>query len=329
MLSAISSLEEYSQCVETLRVPFSRIENATTAKYAVQWDVARLDMLDKYLSGNKLFKLLPYLVQAKKSGITSLLSFGGMYSNHLHALAAAGRRFGFSTMGVVRGYATQKETETLADLRQWGMTVEFAGKSEYARRHDVDYLQSLQQKYPHAMIIPEGGAGMPGIEGSRLMARVVAKSMSHEPDIVAMSTGTGTGFLGVLTSGELSGKTTICGYSALKNMSALNEVILSGIDTFAGSLPAWSITDNYCFGGFAKMDRQLALFMRNFEIEQSIPLDPVYNAKLCFAIEHQIQQGVIPPGSMIVSLHTGGLQGRRGMENIIENSSDTAHQECR
>ncbi len=321
MLSAISSLSEYAQAITTVHVPFSRIDNALTRKHAVQWDMARLDLLDAELSGNKLFKLLPFLLQAKSRGITRLLSFGGAYSNHLHALAAAGKRFGFSTVGIVRAYPEQKETETIEDLRYFGMQIRFAGKVEYARRYDEDYLQDLQNDFPGALIIPEGGNAALGEEGSHLMAKIIGNKSKNEPCMIAVAMGTGTSFIGLLTAGVLSDQSCLCGYSALQNAGELHKKITDAVSFYAGDLPQWSVTDEYCFGGFAKMDSKLALFMRLFEDEQGFLLDPVYTAKLCYAIQQQIEQGIIPAGSKVLSLHTGGLQGRRGMLNKIEKVS--------
>lgn len=320
MLSAVSSLDDYARCINTTRVNFSRIENTLTKSTAVQWDMARFDIIDSELSGNKLFKLLPYLMHAKNRGITQLLSFGGAYSNHLHALAAAGKRFGFSTIGIVRAYAGQEETETMHDLRNWGMQIRFADKSEYALRHDENYLQALQDDYPKALIIPEGGSGMLGVEGSRLMARMLARSLM-EPCIVALPMGTGTSFAGLLTAGAISEESTVCGYSALKNADTLKQTIGEIICASLVPVPKWSITDDYCFGGFARMDNALATFMHQFKVDQGIALDPVYTGKLCFAIHQQIEQGLIPAGSRVITIHTGGLQGCRGMLAKTEKKS--------
>jgi 1-aminocyclopropane-1-carboxylate deaminase len=320
MLSALGNLDEYAQRVERLQVPFSRIENALTQKKSVRWDMVRLDLLDAELSGNKLFKLLPFLLHAKRHGITQLLSFGGAYSNHLHALAAAGKRFGFSTVGIIRAYVEQEETPTLMDLRSYGMDIRFAGKAEYARRHDKEFLRNLQADYPDALIIPEGGDNALGVQGAHLMARVLARSLPDEPCTIALAMGTGTSFIGLLTSYLLSPQSKLLGYSALNNAEILKQKINRELGDYSGPLPQWTVTDDYCFGGFAKMDKKLSLFMHHFENEQSFVLDPVYTAKLCYALHEEIERGIIPEGSRLVSLHTGGLQGRRGMSNTSVNA---------
>lgn len=316
MLSHIASLDEYASCLRSVRVPMSRIENSLTRQCGIDWHMARLDLLDDGLSGNKLFKLLPFLLQARAEGQQRLLSFGGMHSNHLHALAVAGKRFGFSVVAVVRGYAAQPETPTLHDLRLMGAEIVFADRATYSRRYDAEYLQSMLQQYPDVLVIPEGGAGAAGVEGGRLLGCLLAEQLGDNPYTLALAMGTGTTFLGLLTAGAFGEQQTLLGYSALKNAAGLRDRALSAVAGLPGA-PIWHITDEFCGGGFARLDARLALFMRDFENEQCIPLDPVYTGKLCHAVSEQLGSGRFPAGTRIITLHTGGLQGRRGMQNRL------------
>lgn len=319
MLSEIHTLENYCSAIQSITLPLDRIETQASRQCSVCWEMARLDQLDKQISGNKLFKLLPFLLKAQQQGIRQIVSFGGMHSNHLQALSAAGMRFGFEIIAIVRGYIHQPETPTIVALKQHNVTIQFADKKEYAKRYDKNYLYAVQKQYPNALIVPEGGSGELGVEGAKMIAQLLSRVIAkNEPCFIAASMGTGTTFLGLLTANMFSSQQTLLGISALNHAQLLQQEVNDYVRSAAHELPQWQLNNEYSFGGFAKMTEELALFIRTFEYEQKIPLDPVYTAKLCFAIEQKIRSGEIPEGSRVITLHTGGLQGRIGMQPILE-----------
>lgn len=302
------SLEDLAERLAHLRAPTFTIHTEQTRALAIHWQMLKLDVLGSALSGNKLFKLLPFLLAAKQQRKSHLISFGGAYSNHLYALAAAGQHFGFQVTAVVRGYAQQPETATLADLRRMGAAIHFADKVEYARRYDEDYHVQLAARYPQALIINEGGAGHYGIEGAKMIAQVIANSVDQMPDNIVLATGTGTSFAGLLENPVIPENTQIMAIAALHNIAEIEQLVKNS------QHKNYRIIDGFQCGGFAKLNPALARYMVDFEHQQQILLDPIYTAKMCFAIDTMIHSGNIPSGSSVLCIHTGGLQGRRGLE---------------
>lgn len=303
-----SNLYALAQQLAHVKAPIFSVHTEQTQALAIDWKMLKLDAVDGAMSGNKLFKLLPFLVAARQQGKSRLVSFGGAYSNHLYALAAAGQYFGFQITAVVRAYAEQKETATLADLRRMGVQIHFADKAEYAKRYDADYQAQLAKRYQDAFIINEGGAGDYGIEGAKVIAQVVANSVETMPDNIIIAAGTGTSFFGLLQNPIIPESTTITAIAALNNSAQLEQLAKSA------QHKNYRIIDGFQCGGFAKLNVALAKYMVNFEHQQQILLDPVYTAKMCFAIDSMINSGDIPSGSSVLCIHTGGLQGRRGLE---------------
>jgi len=310
MLSGIDDLADYAVQLSQAKVPL-QILSAINIADDVEVTVARFDLLDEKLSGNKVFKLLPFLLDAKKKGYKRILSLGGIHSNHLHAMAYAANRFGFGMIAVVRSYPNQ-HSPTLQDLQDLGVDVLRQGASVYAQRNTSDYWKNLQEAYPDAYMIPEGGKGDLGEEGARLMFDVLSNSSLKPFTHVAVAAGTGTTFSGFLKH-ELSQHTKICVYSALQNADELRQM--------AGSKNKqrdFSVSDRYCFGGFAKMNSELARFIVDAEKRVGIPLDPIYTAKLLYGMIEDINSGAIKNGSKVCMIHTGGLQGRRAMMHKID-----------
>ena len=308
-MSAANALSDFSQSLERYNFPLAEVQTPLTRKLSIQWQVLRLDQVDPLISGNKAFKLLPSLLAAQQQQKNTLISFGGLHSNHLHALAAAGQRFGFSTVGIVRGYEAQDLSPTLLDAKQFGMQLIFVGHEEYKRRYDLSYQNKWLSQFPKAWLIPEGAADKYGLQGTVDLARRVHKSLAAQSvDYMTVAAGTGSTAAGLIDSGLFS-DVTLQIFSALKK-SALHQL----------QLPKYQqhyICDDYCFDGFARLNAELAHFIVDFEAQQNIPLDPVYTAKMLYGINDLIAKGFYPPGSHVVSIHTGGLQGRRAMQEKI------------
>ena len=308
-------------------VPVSQVVTPATRKRQIQWDALRLDLLDAEISGNKVYKLLPYLQQAQRQGAKRLLSFGGCHSNHLHALAAVGKRLGLPTIGIVRGYAGQPLTPTLADACDWGMQLHFADKATYRLRYDADFQQQLLARFPQTLLIPEGGAGATGEIGAAAMVQTLLASVADPPDYICLASGTGCSFLGMLGCAGLPEQMQWLVMPALNNAAEITDKARQVVSRYR-----WQVLDGYQHGGFAKLSPQLARFIVAFQQEQQIALDPVYTAKLFYAINDLINHQGIPEGARVLALHTGGVQGMRGMQAKIErlcaaNESEVLH-EC-
>ncbi len=260
----------------------------------------RLDLIHPAISGNKWFKLKYQLQQATEQGKDTLLSFGGAYSNHLHALAFAGKKSGFKTIGIIRG--EKVNNATLQDCLDWGMELKFMSRTAYKLKNEATMLQEIQTAYPTCFIIPEGGNNEAGVRGCEEILSGLEKEYSH----VFCAVGTGTTLAGLIRSA--SADTQVIGISALKNALDLNESIMQ-----YNSKQNWSIIHDYHFGGFGKAPPSLIAFMKDFNQETGIELDRVYTAKMMFGILDLLQSGKLQSVKKILAIHSGGLQGNRSL----------------
>lgn len=305
--STAAKLTKLKEQLPSLYLPLESIITAETRAQNIQWQMLRLDLLDDDLSGNKLFKLLPYLEKAQAEACKTLISFGGRHSNHLHALAHACQRFGFNCVAMVRGYEEQGLTPTLRDLYQLGVEVHFLSRQDYRKRYEVDFQQQILECYEKAMLIEEGGNGELGMQGMELLAKQLEQSLPSNTDYIILPSGTGCCFFGLLSYLPDALNSKILAVLAVKNVVEMQQKLAS-MPTKKGVL-----IDGYQFGGFGKQTAELLNFMVSFEQQHGIPLDPVYTGKMCFAIDAMLKQQYFKPNSRIVSLHTGGLQGARSL----------------
>lgn len=268
----------------------------------------RDDLLHPVVSGNKWRKLGPYIRLAVEKKYRGVLTFGGAWSNHIHAVAFACREAGLLCTGIIRGEKPEKCSDTLQDAEKAGMQLIFVSREEYRKKHTTAYIQSLQQQFPGFLIVPEGGAGKAGAEGCGDLVREIPFS----PDYICMPCGTGTTMAGVATAVEKS--TALIGFSALANGTFLYDDIREMSGTNAEQV---QITSAYACGGYAKVNAELENFICDFYTCHHILLDPVYTGKMMMGITDMIRQGYFPAGTTVVAVHTGGLQGLRGYPELL------------
>jgi 1-aminocyclopropane-1-carboxylate deaminase len=259
-------------------------------------DVLRLDKIHPVISGNKWFKLREHLQIACAGGYRRIITFGGAWSNHIVATACAARLAGLEATGFIRGEETGTLSDTLVAARSYGMELKFVDRREYAQKDEPAYLDRLAAEAPDAYIIPEGGGGAPGIKGSAEIGEWIDRApYSH----ILCAVGTGTMVRG-LAMASLPGQTVI-GVPVLKGM-------------VEGALSArCRIEPGYHFGGYARRSEDLFAFMRGFYRDTGIPTDFVYTGKLCYATLDLARKGYFPPGSQLLVIHSGGLQGNRSL----------------
>ncbi len=294
-------------------VPVQRIEVKTLIDAGIELLVRRDDLVDPELSGNKFYKLFFNLRVAREQGFTRLLSFGGAYSNHLHALAAAGKRYGFSTLGVVRGERPAQLSPTLSDAEAWGMKLVFINRTDYRDKSEPELLAELRACYGEFYLIPEGGANLAGARGMQLLGRALEQQLKGDYTAICIACGTGTSLAG-LAAGINSTKLAV-GFSVLKGEGGLGDIVSTIYHQLRASDVAanWRLITGFHAGGYGKKHPEyLSQFWQNFERNSGIPLDPVYTVKMFWGINSLAQQGYWPRGSRIVAIHSGGLQGRRG-----------------
>jgi 1-aminocyclopropane-1-carboxylate deaminase len=283
---------------------------------SVSVDVLRLDKIHPVISGNKWFKLKEHLQIACAGNFRRILTFGGAWSNHIVATAFAARSVGFGATGIIRGENPSltglsehpsRLSDTLQAAAGYGMHLEFIPRAEYGKRHEPAFLERLATNFADAYIIPEGGAGCPGIKGSGEIGQwVKMNKYSH----ILCAIGTGTMFLGLATA-------------SLPGQNIIGIPVLKGLQHFLADSGKWlpdpakmarcHIWDHYHFGGYARKSEMLLDFMRRFHASTGIPTDFVYTGKLCYAAMDMVDKGFFPPGSPILLIHSGGLQGNRSL----------------
>lgn len=284
--------------------------------------VRRDDLIDNACSGNKFYKLFYNLQAAKAAGYGRLLSFGGAYSNHIYALAAAGAEYGFETVGIIRGERPATLSETLMDAERMGMRLHFVSRDVYraANRDGDDRLalrELLGRTYDDFYLIPEGGANAEGVRGSAVMGRAIAQQLMGMPERstqVCLAAGTGNTLAGV-ASGLAGTNSNVIGFSVLKGDGDLGRRVLRQQAAIGRQTENWRLVIGYHGGGYArKLPPMLHEFGRAFEASTGLKLDPVYTLKMLWGVARLIQQGYWQPGSRLVLIHTGGMQGRRGFD---------------
>ena len=291
--------------------PLQRLHLDWLHQAGVEVAVLRLDLIDPLISGNKWFKLTEHLRAAHQAGADGLISLGGAHSNHLHALAAAGKRFGFATVGLLRGHPQQ--TPTTLDLERYGMQLHWLGFAGYRARHEPGFWQPWQAQYPNLHQVPEGGGGLAGALGCKPLVNQVREQLAtvgwDDYDGWWLAAGTGTTLAGLML-GE-AGRRRVYGALAVPEdhgVAPQVEAILQ-----AGGLLARNVElIDASRGGFARVDDALLGFMRASEAASGLPLEPLYTAKALMALEQAVKEGLMSRGRRLVFVHTGGLQGRRG-----------------
>lgn len=281
------------------------------AKGIQAW-LKREDENHPLIQGNKLYKLQFNLQTALAQNKTSIISFGGAHSNHLAALAAAGKLLGIPTQGIVRGQelAQRPETwsQTLIKAQQQGMTLQFISREAYRQKHSQAFLADLQARHPHAAIIPEGGTNQLAIAGLQPLAQAID---AQRPDWTHLFCPVGTGgtLAGLISHTQPHPNKTILGVCAIKQGDYLQNEIQSYLTPKPHN--HWQLLTQFHGGGFGKISPQLMAFQAQIEAEFAIELDPVYTVKMMAAFFALLEQDRIPRGSKVLLLHTGGLQGRK------------------
>lgn len=280
-------------------------------------DILHLEKIHPVLSGNKWYKLKYNLIEAQQKGFDSLLSCGGPHSNHLHALACAGQTLGFKTTALVRGYEHLPLTPTLLDCQRMGMSLVFVDKQTYKQRYEPQWCQNQAEQYA-SYWIAEGGDNDFGHKGCAELAQYC-----EGYDEVWLSIGSGCTFLGLadglnaldfsLTHSGAQKRPLIRGFLAIKGGDSLAAMLLKKAGR--GHL----IETEHHLGGFGKCPESLINVIQEYD-HQGLHLDPVYTAKLIMAFEQKWQLGMLDESKRYLIIHTGGLQGRRGISALSESA---------
>ena len=266
------------------------------------------------MSGNKWYKLKYNIEEAKKLGHNTLLTFGGAYSNHIYAVAAAGKVFNLKTIGIIRGEEHLPLNPTLSFAKGQGMEIHYLNRTLYRNKNSTELIDYLKQKFGKFYLLPEGGTNTLAVKG----CSEIIDNLNVEFDYVCCPCGTGGTLTGLIDG--LDGKSFALGFAVLKGADFLREnvnLLLKSVNK--ASLSNWDIKLDYHFGGYAKFNNQLLEFIEKFSSTTKIPVEPIYIGKMFFGIYDLVQRGYFKKCSKIIAIHTGGLQGLRGLASKIKS----------
>ena len=289
--------------------PVTQIFNSLLEEKQIQLFIKRDELIHPVIQGNKWRKLKYNLIEARNTHQNTLLSFGGAYSNHLHALAAAGKQFDFKTIGIIRGEQHTPPNPCIQDMIDWGMQLKYITRVEYKNKTQTDFINNLHLQLGDFYLIPEGGNNTEGIKGCAELLSELEESY----DFICSEVGSGT-MLSALILNNKKSDTRFIGFAVMKNPQLDNE-IKTGLKHQGSSTTLWEINHQYHFGGFAKTTTELNEFIINFKRDYHIQLEPVYSGKMLYGIFDLITQDFFKRGSRVLAIHGGGLQGLRGFSN--------------
>lgn len=272
----------------------------------------REDLLHPFVSGNKFRKLKYNILAAKEQKHNTLLTLGGAFSNHIAAVAAAGKEWGFKTIGIIRGEELESkisENPTLSFAEDCGMQLHFISREHYRHKDETEFLNNLENQYEDFYLLPEGGTNALAVKGCEEILGEINDSF----DYICVPVGTGGTMAGLVKASNE--KQQLIGFSALKGTFQASE-----IEKYT-SKTNFEITDKYCFGGYGKIDIDLIRFMNEFKEKTNIPLDPIYTGKMMYGIMDLLKKGYFKENSRIFAVHTGGLQGISGMNQKLKKKN--------
>lgn len=281
------------------------IEEKSIPVNKVSVSMLRLDLVHPVISGNKIFKLHYFLEEAIHSKDKLIITFGGAYSNHLAATAFACKESGLQCIGIVRGEEPKILSPTLAFCLANNMKLEFISRAAFKKINEKSFIDILSKKYGKYVLIPEGGFSEFGVKGAGLIFNYFNQAnYTH----LCCPIGTATTFAGLLNGAKK--ELSVTGFPVLKNLVDINERLLT---LKVPVTKKYTIIDTYHFGGYAKKNEDLISFLNSFYQNNKIPLDFVYTGKMMFGVLDLIKKKFFPPGSNILCIHTGGLQGNQSL----------------
>ena len=271
--------------------------------------IKREDLIHPFISGNKYRKLKYNLKEAKRIESKSLLTFGGAFSNHIAAVAFAGKQNGFKTIGIIRGEELAEKAllnPTLQFAKDNGMLFYFISRELYRNKTSIDFKDDLKNKFGDFYLIPEGGTNKLAVQGCE---EILTKE-DYQYNYICCCVGTGGTISGLINSSQSHQK--ILGFPALKGDFLSREIL-----KFAKT-NNWELISDYHFGGYAKINESLIAFINRFQSDHNILLDPIYTGKMLYGIVDKIQKNQFEKGSKILAIHSGGLQGIVGMNEKLK-----------
>lgn len=299
--------------------PNQRIHLRILAEKEIELWIKREDEIHPEVSGNKFRKLKYNILQAKKENQNTILSFGGAFSNHILATASAAKMEGLNSIGVIRGEelgedlkATLSINPTLSTAYSYGMKFVFISREDYRKKSEPEMISKLNLELGDFYLVPEGGTNELAVKGCE---EILTKD-DEQFDYICSCVGTGGTLAGLINTSSSNQK--VLGYPALKG-----DFLKEEIEKFVSSKNNWELITDYNFGGYAKHPIELIQFINEFKKQTDIALDPIYTGKMMYGILDQVQNDKFSKGSKILVIHTGGLQGIKGINQQLEKKKKT------
>ncbi|MBI1835659.1 MAG: pyridoxal-phosphate dependent enzyme [Flavobacteriia bacterium] len=276
--------------------------------------IKRDDLIDSDVSGNKWRKLKYNIQQAQQLKQEGILTFGGAYSNHLVATAAACHKVGVKAVGIVRGDELNVNSNiTLQRCADLGMHLVFVPRTKYDLRNERIYKEELSVQYPNFYQVPEGGANFYGMIGCQEIIKEINRTYDH----VFVAQGTTTTSCGILLGLAENAKLNVV--PVLKNYASIEEMTnlyISSVfekDLIEELLSKVNVHQESHFGGYAKYTIELLNFIRDFYSKTKVPLDPIYTGKVMFTLFEELKKGNLD-NQTVIFIHTGGVQGAQAIQ---------------
>lgn len=277
--------------------------------------ILREDLIHPEISGNKWRKLKYNIEEAQRLNKTIILTFGGAYSNHIAATAAAGKEFGLKTIGIIRGEETLPLNPTLQLAKDNGMTFKYVSREAYRNKSSTDFIIDLKKEFGNFYLVSEGGSNAFAVKG----CTEIINNINIDFDVLCSACGTGGTLAGIIASTDKQ----VFGFPALKGGDFLKKDIEQLLNDYQNKFNAevkntnWDLITDYHFGGYAKVKPTLIEFVQRFKQQHNIPLDLIYTGKMLLGIYDILQNTNQLDGKTIVAVHTGGLQGNKGFEERL------------
>ncbi|CAM1370521.1 1-aminocyclopropane-1-carboxylate deaminase [Tenacibaculum sediminilitoris] len=287
------------------------------ASKGIELLIKREDTIHPFVSGNKFRKLKYNIEEAKQQEKDTLLTFGGAFSNHIAATAAAGKIAGLNTIGIIRGdelgrnlAATLSQNTTLKNAYDKGMQLKFVSREAYRNKTSEEFINQLKKEFGNFYLVPEGGTNALAVKG----CEEILTNEDEKFDYICCAVGTGGTISGLINSAK--NHQEVIGFPALKG-----DFLIDEIKAFVNRNDHWSLQNEYHFGGYGKYTEELIRFINEFKTQTSILLDPIYTGKMLFGIVDLVAKDVFPRNSKIIAIHTGGIQGIAGVNQKLKHKN--------
>lgn len=287
-------------------------QNLFIPNTSIKITIKREDLIHPFISGNKYRKLKYNIKTAKSINSKSLLTFGGAFSNHIAAVAYAGKESNFNTIGIIRGDELKLKDElnpTLKFAQTFGMRFKFVSREAYRKKTNSAFLDNLRDEFGDFYLLPEGGTNDLAVKG----CEEILNGEDFNFDYICCAVGTGGTISGLINASKVHQE--VLGFPALKG-----DFLQEDIRKFAKQ-ENWKLITNYHFGGYGKIKPELIAFINRFKNDYNILLDPIYTGKMMYGLFDLIEKGFFPTESKILAIHTGGLQGIAGVNAMLKRKN--------